>query len=82
MNLFGLPVYVTENAVSRQWQFPTHRFFEWEPKDEKFCRKFGIGHEGPATPCVFQIRDPFTGRDKLMVHPSLVESIKKATGTT
>lgn len=27
------------------WVFPKERFFEWEPKDEPFCRAYGVGHE-------------------------------------
>lgn len=28
-----------------EWIFPKHRFFEWEPSDEAYCRKYGVGHE-------------------------------------
>lgn len=29
----------------RRWQFPQHRFVEYEPSDEAWCRYCGIGKE-------------------------------------
>ena len=62
--------------MRRPWVFPKHQFFEWEQKDERFCRKYGIGHEGPEEPCIIQVKNPFTGRTSLHVHPSLLAKIK------
>ena len=34
--------YVVTKSV---WEFPKHRFFEYETKDEPWCRQLGIGKE-------------------------------------
>ena len=47
------------------------RFIEYEPKDEKWCRAFGIGHE---------VREPacFRVGDKFVMHPRVFERLKRA----
>lgn len=29
----------------KKWVFPVEKFWEYEPSDEAWCRKLGIGHE-------------------------------------
>lgn len=44
-HLFDFPIVVSEHIVERKWIFPEDRFVIYEPKDEKWCRWLGIGHE-------------------------------------
>ena len=67
--LHGIEVVSSEHAVERRWMFPTHRFFEWEPKDEVTCRRLGIGEE-KLMPAAFMICGV------LVVHPDLLDDIK------
>jgi hypothetical protein len=41
MSVYNLKI----TMESKRWRFPKHRFFEWESKDEEFCRKYDIGYE-------------------------------------
>lgn len=45
LSLYGFQVVTDPNMVDRVWVFPKERFVEYEPKDEGWCRKLGIGHE-------------------------------------
>lgn len=70
----GIEISVDPMAVTRPWIFPEHQFIEWEPKDEAFCRKYGIGHEGPEQPCAYQIGN------RWVVHPAIYDSLVREIG--
>lgn len=48
--LFASIKLVIDDNLPKIWQFPKHRFVEYEPKDEWWCRKYGFGKEidGPV----------------------------------
>jgi hypothetical protein len=69
--IYGLKVYVSRFCVEYPWVLPQHQFFEWEEKDIPFCRKYKIGHAGPAKPTAYQIGNT------LVVHPDIYDQIKK-----
>jgi hypothetical protein len=71
LSLYGLEIVVNKLAMASEWIFPQHRFFEWEPKDEPFCRKYGIGHKGPMKPAAYQVGNT------LIVHPTIYEELAK-----
>ena len=74
MYLNGLAVYLDESMVDKVWVFPQHRFFSYEPKDEGWCRRLGIGYEKTVPkPEAYQIGN------KLVMHPTLWEELKKQT---
>ena len=67
--LLGFKVYVSRWCVTGKWLFPQRRFFEWEAKDEAFCRKYGIGREEPAC---YRIGNSF------VMHPEIYEQLKES----
>jgi len=67
----GMPVYVSDLCVQRDWVFPKHRFFEWEPKDERACRALGIGHDGPAKPAMYLVGN------SIYVHPAIAKQFPR-----
>lgn len=69
--LLGFRIVVTDAARGSSWIFPQEPFFEWEPHDEWFCRRYGIGHQGPEKPCIIRVGG------SLLVHPDLYEQFKK-----
>lgn len=45
-HIFDFPIVVDNDiSIEKEWVFPKHEFFEYEPKDEKLCRALGIGYE-------------------------------------
>ncbi len=71
MDVLGaMPVIVSQFALTYVWVFPKHRFFEWEPADEPFCRKFGIGHSEPK-PAAFRYGNTW------VMHPSIFAELQK-----
>lgn len=74
----GIPIEVSEHAVSRTWVYPTERFWQYEPskETEDWCRYFGIGHER-VEPAVFQIRGLYGVGDVWVVHPTIFAALEK-----
>lgn len=68
--LLGIEVYVSELAVNRSWIFPKERFLEYDKSDEWWCRKYGVGHEGPAEPAIFKVGN------MMLVHPKIYDELK------
>lgn len=68
----GLKVIVSEHCLVSRWVFPARRFVEFEPKDEKWARAIGYGHE---------VMEPGAYRmgDTLVVHPAIYAELKKRT---
>jgi hypothetical protein len=62
---------VTADAVEKVWQFPDHRFVEYEPKDETWARPLGYGREVDR-PAIFK------GDRYWFVHPDLVGPFRAA----
>lgn len=66
-------------AIVPRWIFPKERFFEYEAKDEKWCRLLGIGHEvrepGAILACY---DDPILNRQisTLYIHPEIMKRIR------
>lgn len=79
----GIKVVLSAHALTRRWVFPVERFVTYEPKDEPWCRYFGIGHE-VTEPCEYMIRDSFGPVwgvrsdmcDTMVIHPELWEKMK------
>lgn len=69
--LSGVPVKVTETAMVRTWVFPSWRFVTFEPKDERWCRRLGIGHE-ETRPGAYMLGG------MLFCHPVVAEQLKKS----
>ena len=67
MQLYGLKIRVAKFCTTGKWLFPKHRFFEWEPKDEAFCRKYGIGRPEPGC---------YQFGDTIIMHPEIYEQLK------
>jgi hypothetical protein len=67
----GFRIEINELVTSRSWIFPKERFFEWEPKDEWFCKKYGIGHAGPVEPACYQVGNT------LVMHPTIYKELVK-----
>lgn len=46
-HLCGTPIYANQYHARwcKRWQFPVEPLIEYEPKDERWCRYFGIGCE-------------------------------------
>lgn len=65
----GIPVISDLHCVKREFRFPKDRFIEYEPKDEGWCRFFGIGREVDV-PLAYMIGG------KLVAHPRIIEQIK------
>lgn len=72
--LHGLKVVTDDSMTETVWVFPQDRFVEYEPKDEWWCRKYGIGHEvtRPRAEAV-QVGDT------LVMHPQMWEKLKEQT---
>lgn len=68
--LFGMRVHVSELCMSKRWQFPKHRFIEYEQSDEWWCRKYGFGKEVEEPGC-YQVGDD------LYMHPIVWERFKQ-----
>ncbi len=68
--LGGMPVIISLFALTYEWVFPQHPFFEWEAADEPFCRKFGIGHSEPR-PAAFRSGNTW------VMHPSIFAELQK-----
>jgi hypothetical protein len=79
-SLYGLKVVLDDTMTETVWVFPQDRFVEYEPKDEWWCRRYGIGHE-ETRPRAEAVR---VG-DVLYAHPTTFErislSIKKLNET-
>lgn len=78
--LYGTEIRYTTSAVTTPWIFPDHPYIEYEPKDEWWCRKYGIGHEGKSEPCVILMNKSGYlpgARDVLLVHPSLKKAFEE-----
>jgi hypothetical protein len=73
-HLNGLAIVPCIWAATRPWVFPDEPFVEYEPKDEAWCRKLGIGHEGPYKPSCLRIGDT------LYCHPTIIEAIERQIG--
>lgn len=69
-NLAGVPIYVNDLIVSRDWIFPVEKYFEWEEKDKATCIKLGIGHWGPSKPAAIMVGGA------LHVHPAVWKQMK------
>lgn len=42
---------------------------------KKWTKRFGT----TSTPCMFKMRDPWTGRETFVVHPSLMPALRAAS---
>ena len=73
-SLLDFPVTVTEHAMARAWVFPVDRFVEYEPEDEWWARKYGLGYEGSAAPACFRV-----GR-LIVIHPVLWRELQETVG--
>lgn len=79
MNIAGMEVvanpYVPE--FKTKWEYPKHRFVEYEKSDEPWLRYFGFMREIQTTePVIYQ----FDG--KLIAHPANVVRIRNAIAQT
>lgn len=66
---------VSQYAMSRRWVFPKHPFFEYEAKDEEWCRKLGIGHEEWA-PAAYWFGD------RIVMHPDVYKELERKFATS
>lgn len=73
LGLCGIPIIVDDIALCEtKWEFPKHRFVEYEPKDERACRALGIGQE-VRVPQLFQFRD------KMICNTPFLKLLEKET---
>jgi hypothetical protein len=63
---------ITNPHIPGVWEFPKERFFEYEPKDESWCRLLGIGKE--VFPTVYRVGN------QLHMHPKTWEEFSKELG--
>jgi hypothetical protein len=68
--LMGFKVFVSDFCVTIPWVLPAEPFFEWEPKDEWFCRKYGIGRPGRPVPSCFRFENSF------IMHPDIYAKMR------
>lgn len=68
--LGGIKVVTDNKLYDVVWEFPKDRFIEYEPKDESWCRKLGIGKE-KIVPKAFMIGNT------LVAHPIIIAELKK-----
>lgn len=70
--LHGIRYVVSEHAMVARWVFPDDPFVVYEPKDEKWCRFFGIGHE---------VREPgaYQVGEVMVIHPVIMDAMRRET---
>lgn len=68
--LYGLRIVPCELACETRWEFPKERFVEYEPKDESWCRKLGIGRE-------VIVGHAYRVGNVLYAHPTVIDAIKE-----
>ncbi len=73
-DLNGIPVTVSEFAVTKEWEFPKDRFVEYGPEDLWWAVKCGFGR-WVTRPGVMNVGGV------LVVHPSIWEAVKQRYGS-
>lgn len=73
-SMYGLKVVTDEEMVDTVWVFPKDRFVEYEPKDEWWCRKYGLGHEE-----VRPKQEVVRAGDTLYMHPAVWKQMGEQT---
>lgn len=68
--MFGIRLVEDAKCTEQRWVFPTERFVIYEPKDERWCRFFGIGEE-KTLPTAYML-----GGHTLLAHPEIAAKLK------
>lgn len=78
--IFGTPI--VEHAWASKvvsgkphpWKKWMHRKIYHARIEKKWAHRYG---KLIIEPCIFKMRDPYTGRDLLLVHPSLMPQLRE-----